>query len=216
MPVQPITNRRRVFEFIAVVITGLGKFLFVDVLQLKFWYILAACLFWITYILFRIRRDPELPAYWGFRRDGLRESLRWLVPFAVISLIGFIAYGTWREVIIIHWHIIPILLLYPCWGILQQFLIIGLIARNLSDYDGRKLPTFLIVLIASTIFSIVHYPVLLLVIGTFVLALLYCLVYLRYRNLWVLGVLHGWLGGLFYFFVLGRDPWVEFLAAVQK
>jgi len=33
--------------------------------------------------------------------------------------------------------------------------------------------------------------------------------YFRYRNLWPLGVLHGWLGAFFYLWVLGRDMWVE-------
>ena len=46
-------------------------------------------------------------------------------------------------------------------------------------------------------------------IGTFILALLYTTVYLRERNLFALGLFHGWLGALFYYTVVGRDPYME-------
>jgi hypothetical protein len=46
-------------------------------------------------------------------------------------------------------------------------------------------------------------------LATFGLGLVYIPLYLRYRNLWPLGFYHGWLGTLFYLWVLGRDPWVE-------
>ena len=45
--------------------------------------------------------------------------------------------------------------------------------------------------------------------ATFVLELLIVPLYLWQRNLWPLGVLHGWLGGLFYLWVENRDLWVE-------
>jgi membrane protease YdiL (CAAX protease family) len=48
-----------------------------------------------------------------------------------------------------------------------------------------------------------------LMLTTFGLGLVYIPLYLRYRNLWPLGLYHGWLGTLFYLWVLGRDPWVE-------
>ena len=48
-----------------------------------------------------------------------------------------------------------------------------------------------------------------LVVATFVLELVIVPLYLWQRNLWPLGVLHGWLGGLFYLWVENRDLWVE-------
>jgi hypothetical protein len=39
-------------------------------------------------------------------------------------------------------------------------------------------------------------------------------IFLRWRNVWPLGICHGWLGVLFYFWVLGRDPWLEILGGV--
>ncbi len=32
---------------------------------------------------------------------------------------------------------------------------------------------------------------------------------LRIRNVYVLGILHGWLGALFYYTVVDRDPFIE-------
>ena len=46
-------------------------------------------------------------------------------------------------------------------------------------------------------------------LGTFVLALLYGYCYLRARNLFVLGLFHGWLGALFFYTVVDRDPFME-------
>jgi hypothetical protein len=110
---------------------------------------------------------------------------------------------------------LPILMLYPIWGTIQQFLIIGLIARNLSDFEGLTIPKSVVVVASSGVFSVVHYPSVPLMAATFVLALLYVFLYLKYINLWILGLFHGWLGGFFYFFVLGRDPWLEFVGAIQ-
>jgi len=33
----------------------------------------------------------------------------------------------------------------------------------------------------------------------------------RWRSVWALGVCHGLLGVFFYYWVLGRDPWLEIL-----
>lgn len=46
-------------------------------------------------------------------------------------------------------------------------------------------------------------------LGTFLLALFYGYVYLRVRNVFMLGLFHGWLGGLFFYTVVGRDPFLE-------
>ena len=110
---------------------------------------------------------------------------------------------------ILNWHLIPILILYPLWGTLQQFIIVGLIAGNLKDLQKYHWSETSIVLLTSIVFSLVHYPNTLLMLGTFGLCLLYAKVYLWRKNLLVLGLFHGWLGGLFYFIVLGRDPWIE-------
>lgn len=45
--------------------------------------------------------------------------------------------------------------------------------------------------------------------ATFMMGLAFTPMYLRHRNLWPLGIYHGWLGVLTYYWVLARDPWTE-------
>jgi hypothetical protein len=111
--------------------------------------------------------------------------------------------------LIFNWHILPTLLLYPLWGFIQQFLIVGLVAGNLSDVDKFRRHRLWIIVVTAIIFSVVHYPSVMLMAGTFVLALVYVPSYLQHRNIWTLGLFHGWLACFFYFFVLGRDAWGE-------
>ncbi len=204
-----ISLRRRIFEISASVITGLGKILFVDVLEMKFGFIITACLFWIGYILYRYKQEPQIMRYWGLSMDHFSEVFRRLLPYALVCVGLFIAYGIYRDTLILHWHIIPIMLLYPLWGVIQQFLVVGLVAGNLDHQDKFSIPKWIIVLLTAILFSVVHFPSPLLIGGTFLLAIVYTIVYLRQRNLLALGLYHGWLGGLFYFFVLERDPFLE-------
>ena len=45
--------------------------------------------------------------------------------------------------------------------------------------------------------------------ATAALALLFTPIYLRQKHVIPLGLCHGWLGVLAYYWLLGRDPWVE-------
>jgi len=202
-------------ELIAVLLTGFGKFLFVDIFNFKMAYIVIACLGWIAYIIYLSKKYDNALGYFGLRKTGLKETLKVILPISAVALLVFVALGVWTEKLLFSWHIIPILLLYPIWGTIQQFLMIGLIASNLRDLQDKiNLSTFGIILTVAVLFSIVHYPSYELIAGTFLLALLYTWVFLRYRNLWVLGFFHGWLGCLFYFLVLGRDPWLEKMGSI--
>lgn len=126
-------------------------------------------------------------------------------------IVLFFVYGIVNDTLIISWHLFPMLLLYPAWGVIQQFLMIAIIAVNLDDLKGVKINRLVIILLTAILFSIVHYPSVPLVISTFILGICYAFFFLRYRNIWVLGVFHGWLGAFFYFFVLKRDSWLEVL-----
>jgi membrane protease YdiL (CAAX protease family) len=132
-----------------------------------------------------------------------------LLPLGVISISLFFLVGNYFETIIINKNIIPILLLYPIWGIIQQFIVVALVAGNLRDMENLKLSNLLIILLTSMVFAVVHFPFLTLVGGTFLLALVYATVYLKKKNLIVLGLYHGWLGAFFFYTIVGRDPWAE-------
>lgn len=204
-----IKNPTRRFEVLAVTLTGFGKFLLMDVLDQRFLYITAACLFWIAYILYRSQKEKGILKYWGLSKKYFTKTFLELLPIVLLFIGGFIFMGNRMGTNILSWSILPILLLYPIWGIIQQFVIIGLLARNLKDMEGFKIPEILIVLLTAIIFAVVHYPYYLLIVGTFFLALVYTTLYLRERNLIVLGIYHGWLGAFFFYTILERDPWKE-------
>ncbi|SNT24766.1 CAAX protease self-immunity [Ekhidna lutea] len=199
-------NLRRL-EIIAVGLTALGKFLFYDVLNQQLIFILIMFIFWGVYITKRIKQSPESLREWGFRIDNFTRVLKTVLPYGIVAIVACVSIGMIRDTINIHWHIIPILLLYPIFGTLQQFLLMALFAGNLES-TGRFSKVFIII-ITSTLFGLLHYPYWWLVVGTFLLAILYSIIYLRERNLYVLGVFHGWLGAIFYYTVVEKDPFIE-------
>jgi hypothetical protein len=62
-------STRKRNEILAVTITGLGKFLFMDFLNWKLPFILLAISAWLIYVIYQFRRNPEVVRQWGFRLD---------------------------------------------------------------------------------------------------------------------------------------------------
>lgn len=204
-----ISDKRRTLEISAVLVTGIGKFVFMDYLNLKFPFIVISIFAWATYIWLRKRSIKGIMYYWGFRTDNFKQVLHIVIPFGTLSVVFFLIVGLMQDTVNLSWHIIPILVTYPIWGVLQQFLVIGLVTGNLQDMNSITLRKPVIVLLTAILFAAVHYPYNWLILGTFVLALFYGYVYLRARNVYVLGIFHGWLAGLFFYTVLNRDPFLE-------
>lgn len=202
-------NLRIKSEVFLVIITGIGKIIFVNVLDLKFWFVLVAGLGWLFYLIWNIVKDKNLRRDWGFKSDGFGGSFRvLLLPSLIVVALAFV-YGYFREHLILNWHILPVLVLYPIWGTIQQWLVICLFGNNLREQS--KIPILMVYLLTASLFGIIHYPSFLLIVGTFTMSLVYLFTFTKYKNIYVLGLFHGWLGGIFYYFVLGRDAWLEFV-----
>ncbi len=206
---QIISDKRRKYEITAVFLMGIGKIIFMDLLQWRLPFITISIISWIVYVVSQSKRTNGILAYWGFRTDNFGTVALKLLPFGVIALVTFFFIGYQRGTINLSWHIIPILILYPIWGTIQQFLVVGLVAGNLQHLKINRPSEAFIITITAILFALVHYPDYWLIAGTFVLALLYTYIYLRDRNVYVLGLFHGWLGGLFYYTIVGRDPFTE-------
>lgn len=204
-----ISDKRRVLEISAVLVTGIGKFVFMDYLNLKLPFIVISIFAWATYIWLRKGSIKGIMHYWGFRTDNFNQVLHIVIPFGTLSVVFFLIVGLIQDTVNLSWHIIPILVTYPIWGVLQQFLVIGLVTGNLQDMNSITLRKPVIVLLTAILFAAVHYPYNWLILGTFVLALFYGYVYLKARNVYVLGIFHGWLAGLFFYTTLNRDPFLE-------
>ncbi|SDR65785.1 CAAX protease self-immunity [Formosa sp. Hel1_31_208] len=206
---RPISDKVRVLEILGVVLTGAGKFIFMDYLNWRLPFVVVTILAWTGYVLYRYKKDHQVLKDWGFQRDNFREALKLMLPFSSISVIIFIIIGYLQGTLSASWHILPLLLTYPIWGTIQQFLTIGLVAGNLSTMKSITLKKTSVILITAILFSLVHYPSIWLLVGTFILALVYGFFYLKSKNLYVLGLLHGWLGALFYYTVVNQDPFAD-------
>lgn len=203
------SDTKRLVEITAVIFTGLGKFIFMDLLNWRLPYIATATLFWVVYIFYQKRQHPDILQYWGLTTDHFGRTFVELLPLAVVSAGTFVLLGNHLGTNILSADVLPLLILYPFWGIIQQFIMIGVLAKNLSTLERVNLPTWGVVLVTALTFAVVHFPFFLLVIGTFLLALVYTTLYLKGRNLVVMGIYHGWLGAFFFFTVLERNPWQE-------
>lgn len=209
LPTLSIKDRQRKLEIFSVVLTGIGKFVFMDTLNWRLPFISVAILAWSVYVIYQSKKHPGILSYWGFRTDTFKSVLKMILPFGIIAIVACFAIGYFLGTLQLTWHIIPILVLYPLWGVIQQFLVIGLVAGNLQDLTSIRWSKTTIIVVTALLFGLIHYPYGWLMAGTFVLALLYGFIYLKARNVYVMGLFHGWLGAIFFYTVVGRDPFME-------
>jgi uncharacterized protein len=204
-----VSRRTKVIEIIFASLTGAGKIIFMDLLNWKLPFITVITIGWSYYVWHQFKKNPTTLFNWGFRVDNFKSVVKRILPFGVLAVLSFFIVGYQLKTINITWHILPILILYPIWGVIQQFLVISLVAGNLQDLKKGSWNEVVIILIAAVLFGLVHYPYNWLIVGTFVLAIFYGYIFLRERNVYVMGLFHGWLGALFFYTVVGRDPFIE-------
>ena len=207
---QSHLSRHRIvhwFELWAVVGTGVLHLLFKQ-FGAKGVFILLASVFWIGYIAWQVRRDRAKWGSWGFRTDNLWGAFKWPTRLFVLASVGMAWYGVRTGQVLWQGHMVFLLLLYPLWGVLQQFLVQALGVNNLMQLFPRY-GLLLAMPVGVVLFAVVHFPNWRLMLATGLLACVFIPLYIRDRNLWPLGLYHGWLGTFFYLWVLGRDPWVS-------
>lgn len=211
---QDEMNKYRVirFEIFAVITTGLLKFVFMDWLNMKVFFIVFICLFWSVYIYLKFKSNPSVLIDWGLQKQNFRQSFLFILPFAITSMVCIVIYGFIVRSNFLNWHILPIFLLYPLWGLIQQFIILGLITNNLKMLNNPALSNFQVILITSLIFGLAHYPRPFLMVFTFIMQWMFTTAFLRWKNIWSLGLFHGWIATLLLFYVFGRDLWNELLS----
>lgn len=202
----------RFSELLAVSVTVILKFILMDWLGMRAFYITGICLFWLWYVIYRYSHDNSILRTWGFKKDNFGRSLRILLPFLIISICLTMVYGKLNDLPIVNYHLIPVLLLYPVWGIVQQFMLACIVVRNLNDTAFFAAHKYLVILPASILFSIIHYPYPVLMVFTFFMEAIFLVVYLRWRNLWAIGLAHGWIATFLLYYVLNRDLWIELFA----
>jgi len=139
-----------------------------------------------------LRRDP--PRDLGLRIDNLLASAREVgiltgIGAAVVVGLGWsLGAGTRLSV-----GVIDDFLLYPLWGVAQQFAMQSFTYRRLrAGMGGVVVPAVL----TALLFAAVHFPNLALAATTLVGGFAWCLLFQRHPNLFTLGISHGWLAVL--------------------
>ncbi len=164
--------------------------------------VLAGALAWLVLIVAHLRADRAAWRRWGFRRDNLGQAA---VPAALAVAPLLAAFTLWG---VRAGHFPPprgflsIVLVYPAWGIAQQFLLQAIVWSNLSG----RMPRGVAQPLAAALFALSHAPDWPIMALTFPAGLLTTEHYRRWPNLWVLGTAHALLGTFAFYFLLGRDP----------
>jgi hypothetical protein len=172
-------------------------------------FIAGACLFWAVFVAVRAWRDKNVFRDWGFRSGNFLPTA---AACAALFCIGATAMGLLaarQGTLAFPFHALALFLNYPIWGVVQQFLALGIVVGNLERIPVLRRMPLTIIAGSAVLFSLIHIYDWRLAAATFLFELAAIPLYLRYRNLWPLGILQGWLGVLFYLWVLHEDLWTE-------
>jgi len=177
-------------------------------------FIPSCVLSWGAYGVWRLRHDRTLATTWGLRpRAHLGPLLRVLLPLFTVSVAGGAAWATAQGRPLLAPALGVSLLLYPLWGLIQQWIVQVLVVDNVAALTGARLPW--LVGLGAVGFGVIHFQHPALMASTAVMGGAYVVLFQRWRNLWPLAVCHGWLGSLFYPWVLALNPTADLVALIS-
>lgn len=198
------------FELTGIITTAVLKFIMMDWLDMMAFYIAGICIFWIGYIIYRFIYDRTVLVKWGFRKEGFSGTLVFLLPFIILCVLSSVILGEVNTSIsILNWRVIPVLFLYPLWGLFQQYIMLVLIAGNFTELERINLKKYQVIIITALLFSSIHYPSFFLMVFTFFMEVIFLLAWFRWKNLLSLGLTHGVIATFLLFYILERDLWLE-------
>ena len=109
----------------------------------------------IAYLVWRVRRLPNIVRAWGMRRDNFVECLWPHLGFAALGVPALVGLGAALGPLSLPPTFWLVLALYPLWGIAQQFALQNLLARNVAALVPNR---YAIAAIAAVLFAVAHYP----------------------------------------------------------
>lgn len=168
---------------------------------------------WSGYVLWRLATTHGIARAWGFRKDNFFGALRPSLLFVICTAMPMLVYGR-----LIGRSAVPetfwvALLLYPLYGIAQQFALQVLVAKNLRSFISTP---WVRAGVTGAIFSIAHFPNTPLMVLVAPAGLVFTLIYESRPNLWAVGLAHGLLGAMAYYVVLGLDPGAQVVEIFRR
>ena len=138
----------------------------------------------------------ERTAWLGFHWANFRECVDHMAPAVLLIALSLMAVGVLLETLrpISLEYGLMCLLAYCPWGIFQQYLVNGYIANRLAAVAApRYVPV-----ISAALFAGAHLPNSFLMVVTFVAGYYSTRIFLKYRNLYFLGMAHAVIGTLLF------------------
>lgn len=181
--------------------------LFLGTRAASFYNVVAAIVI-LSYVIYRIVKNPPILRQWGFRCDNFLTALPYHLTFALIGGAIIYVYG-WSlgrtPLPPSFWYLF---LLYPLWGLAQQFVLQNFLANNLTALFSN---IFVRSFVTALLFSLSHAPSLELMLLAGIAGFFFTLLYHRAPNIYAIGIAHGILGALVFYLVLNQDQWTILL-----
>jgi len=156
---------------------------------------LQRVLYWIAFAAIlgmTLLRGDDLTTL-GLRQRGFASSL-WIVALA-FAVAAFTVWAAFRlqtlHSLFGHASFLTHVWGYFVWAIMQQFLLQSYFLTRFLRLTSNR---WLAVLFVALLFAMAHIPNPVLAVATFVWGICCCVLFLRYRNIYTLGLAHGILG----------------------
>lgn len=205
----------RLSELILVAGLGMGQLILADFCGMRMPFVVAACLAWTAFVAIGVK-NLSTRRRWGIRLDTFPVVAKLLsIPLLVWILISLVI--AWRQNVQVPLtHFMLVMILYPVWGTVQQHAVAVMLAGNLDAMTRGRWSRSVIVILTAAVFALVHLPEPDLVLPAFVMGLITIGAFLRWRNLWAIGLFHGFFAAFLYYLVLARDPLQEMLVFITR
>ena len=152
------------------------------------------------------RVDKDVLKTYGIRTDNLKEATRWSVAFFVPMALAILAIFPFTDNPKPPAYFYYTIFLYPLWGLAQQFMFQSFFHSRLLKLGTAPWSIF----ICALVFTFVHVNSENLLIFALIGGLFFSYSFYRCPNILPLGIIHGILGAMIYYLLLGKDPLKHF------
>jgi hypothetical protein len=201
------SHRDEVFDVSLVIILVLAYVLAEAAGVGKRWIFLGEAVALVSYAALVWRRGRESWHDFGLRMDNFADHAG---PIGTWTLIGILLIVIWaRGAGHPLWRadMAVMLPLYPIYGIVQQLMFQGVLHRRLLALLKSRTAA---AAVTTCVFAAVHFGSWPLVGLTAAAGAVWCFLYQRWPNVWLLGLSHGILAALVYPMILGDQPLQRF------